>query len=268
MIPATRDSRCAGGFARIADRVSSPKPMCCRALQLSSLAHSMIRPPTSRGWRFTAAAPSLGCMPATNAHVFQRCRPADAQILEPVLRVRFPPIASAFESSPDRLDDKEVRLGIGHRGASIQKTAPYTARSSFRGGAQRRARNPFSRGRCSWFPGCLAALGPRNDEILQCKADVEVTPVGIVFLNQSDLPIAPPLLDLFFACDCRHRVIIALEPDEPIDAVSGGEASQQLVLMLVHPTDQIIGDAQIQRPVSPARKQINVVAQHCFPVCW
>src|SRR5207302_412145 len=105
-----------------------------------------------------------------------------------------------------------------------------------------------------------------NDEILQCKIDVEVTPVGIVLLDQSDLPIAPPLLDLFLACDGRYRVIIALEPDEPIDTVSGAESSQQLVFMLVHPTDQIIGHAQIQRPVSPARKQIDVVAQHCFSV--
>src|SRR5712692_10343356 len=36
-------------------------------------------------------------------------------------------------------------------------------RSSFRGAAQRRARNPYSRGLCSWVPGSRPAVGPRND---------------------------------------------------------------------------------------------------------
>src|SRR5437764_8256657 len=99
-------------------------------------------------------------------------------------------------SRASRADEKPALSGLiavllSHK---IPRVQPL---SSFRGGAQRRARNPFSRGRCSWIPGCLAALGPRNDEILQCKADVEVTPVGIALLDQSDLPIASPFLISF-----------------------------------------------------------------------
>src|SRR5262245_46654465 len=35
---------------------------------------------------------------------------------------------------------------------------------------QRRTRNPYSGGRCSWIPGCLASRGPRNDRAWQAAA--------------------------------------------------------------------------------------------------
>jgi hypothetical protein len=41
--------------------------------------------------------------------------------------------------------------------------SPKHALSSFREGAKRRARNPYSAALGLWIPGSLAALAPRND---------------------------------------------------------------------------------------------------------
>jgi len=95
-------------------------------------------------------------------------------------------------ASPESIFQRPVRMfsaaGVhGFRAASLRSapgmTKSCSARSrpwsSFRGALAhrrcatrqaharvrwegRRARNPFSRGGCSWIPGCRAALGPRN----------------------------------------------------------------------------------------------------------
>src|SRR5205085_9453209 len=55
-------------------------------------------------------------------------------------------------------DEENLRHGPSFRGLS------------FRGVAQPQAWNPYSRGRCSWIPGCLALLGPRNDDFEEASS--------------------------------------------------------------------------------------------------
>src|SRR5438128_423208 len=56
----------------------------------------------------------------------------------------------------------------------------------------------------------------------QCR--VQIAPVWVQFLDQPNFPIPTPLLELLFARNCVYRIVIALEPDQAIDAVSSSEA--------------------------------------------
>src|SRR4029077_2940415 len=47
------------------------------------------------------------------------------------------------------------------------------------------------------------------------------------------------------------------EPDQTIDTVPGREAARDLFPVLVNPADQVIGNADIERPVFPAGEDID-----------
>src|SRR5882672_11792590 len=49
---------------------------------------------------------------------------------------------------------------------------------------------------------------------------MKINPPRIFFFNQTNLPVAPPFLELFFASDGSCNIIIHLEPHEFVDAVS------------------------------------------------
>jgi hypothetical protein len=53
----------------------------------------------------------------------------------------------------------------------LDPRATGLTREAGRGQAPRRTRKPYSRGQCSWIPGCRAPLGPRNDELLGKAAE-------------------------------------------------------------------------------------------------
>ena len=93
--------------------------------------------------------------------------------------------------------------------------------------------------------------------MLWVKRRVQVEPVGIVRLDQPDLPVAAPFLDGFFARNGGCRVVVSLEPDETIDTVFGGEARKCFLFVLRYTPDEVFGDAEIQRSVLPAGDEID-----------
>src|SRR5690242_14497332 len=55
-------------------------------------------------------------------------------------------------------------------------------------------------------------------------ARIQVDPIRILFLDQPDLPGAPPFLDLFLAANGRLSLIVELEPHKAINVMLRGEA--------------------------------------------
>ena len=53
---------------------------------------------------------------------------------------------------------------------------------------------------------------------------VQISPIGILFFDQPNFPIPPPLLQRLLTSNCVARIIIGLEPHQTIDAVSSAEA--------------------------------------------
>src|SRR4051794_23414561 len=117
------------------------------------------------------------------------------------------------------------------------------------------------RGSCAWVPGSQLRRAPERRRSLRDRL-VQVAPFRILLFDEPDLPIAPPFLELFFAPDRGGGIVIDLEPDQTIDAVSPGEARDDFGLVLMDTADEIPGHAEIERPVSSAGEEIDVEGGH------
>lgn len=80
----------------------------------------------------------------------------------------------------------------------------------------------------------------------------------VVPLEQIDLPIALPLLELFFAAQRRGRSIVRLKPNQPLDLVSFRKAGDELVFVLPNPPRELRSRADIKRSVRFAGEEIDV----------
>jgi hypothetical protein len=73
-----------------------------------------------------------------------------------------------------------------------------------------------------------SSAAPRNDADsyfgIQKELFKQISPIGILFFDESDLPVSPPFLERLLTSNGVCRVIIGLEPDKTIDAISGPEA--------------------------------------------
>src|SRR5262245_53214812 len=112
--------------------------------------------------------------------------------------------------------------------------------------------------------GLAAARRPGMTEVRErrsartCQGLVKVDPVGIRPLDQIDLPLTAPLLELLLARDRVHGIVVAFEPDEKVHSMSRSESGNGVRSMLVHPTDQISGHADVERAVFAACKDVDV----------
>jgi hypothetical protein len=88
---------------------------------------------------------------------------------------------------------------------------------------------------------------------------VEIIPVGIIFLDQRNLPRARPLFQPFLAFDGIFGVFKLLEVNEFHDIVFLGEAFDQFQLMLADAPDEIAGHTNVERAASAAGKNVDVV---------
>src|SRR5438445_3621472 len=63
---------------------------------------------------------------------------------------------------------------------------------------------------------------------------VQISPIGILFFDEADFPVSPPLLKRLLTSNGVCRIIVNLEPDKAINTVSSAEAPHVVRLMLVH----------------------------------
>ena len=73
----------------------------------------------------------------------------------------------------------------------------------------------------------------------------QVSPVGILQSNQSNLLLATPSLDLLFSCYAGEHIAKRLKVNERIDLVATCEALDKTILVLTDSLSNIIGEANV-----------------------
>jgi hypothetical protein len=89
---------------------------------------------------------------------------------------------------------------------------------------------------------------------------IEVRPMRIVFLYQSDLPIASPSLELLLKADRLGHFAKATEEDEPVNAVGCRKALRTLRLVLSYATLKAVGDANVKGSKLLAGQDVDPIA--------
>jgi hypothetical protein len=91
----------------------------------------------------------------------------------------------------------------------------------------------------------------------QAQPHRQVPPFRVLGIDQVDLPLPAPILELLLANDGPFHVPEHLEMDEPEDGVARGEAGQQPFAMLHEPLEKVRRDANVNRAVLPVREKID-----------
>ena len=99
----------------------------------------------------------------------------------------------------------------------------------------------------------------RNDSVSMIEGEIEIFPVGVHFLDQPDLPVAAPLLELLLASDGFRDLIVGLVSDEAGHAVLRRKVVGKTLFMPENSARQIIRDARIQSAVAAAGEHVDVV---------
>ena len=112
-----------------------------------------------------------------------------------------------------------------------------------------------------WVPACAGMTGRRLGrkplERLKSKILRQIAPPGICSLDQTQLPRTVPLFELLFADDRRFHLLMDFEPDETFDPVCLAKAAERFVPVLVNASDQVRGDADIERAVTLRSKDVD-----------
>ena len=115
--------------------------------------------------------------------------------------------------------------------------------------------------------GPAARMSSVSRETSDEKSCVEIPPVRVLLLNQSDLPIPSPLFDCLLTGNCVGRIVISFEPHQPVDGVPSGRARNCARFVLVHATHKSVRNAKIER--SPAAgKVIDVIPASSDAQMW
>ena len=85
----------------------------------------------------------------------------------------------------------------------------------------------------------------------------QITPLRVRRLDQLDLPLPLPILDLLLARDRGVHRPGEFEPDERFDVIAFGEAVETAVVVLADALDQMRGDAGVERAVVCAGHDIG-----------
>jgi hypothetical protein len=107
------------------------------------------------------------------------------------------------------------------------------------------------------FAGMTVGLREGRQGIEAEQGYPQVVPVGIVALDQLDLPASMPVLHPLLPDDRRLDVFERFEVDEPLDAIAAGEAANGPNPMFVETPGEIGRNADIDRSVFSACQDID-----------
>ena len=93
----------------------------------------------------------------------------------------------------------------------------------------------------------------------------QIAPFRVLFLDQADLPVPPPLLERLFTGDRISRIVIALKPDQTLDAIFRREPRNRLALVLTDAANKIAGNPEIQRSMPSTGEKVDAI-RHRSPV--
>jgi len=110
------------------------------------------------------------------------------------------------------------------------------------------------------IPGPAEGRSPESIiTVLTCNAGIEIGPSGVGPFDQVDLPFATPLFEFLLASNRIEDVIVALEPNKNMNPVSRCEPTDCMGLVFICATDQVIGNAEIERPMLSTCDDVDVV---------
>ena len=94
---------------------------------------------------------------------------------------------------------------------------------------------------------------------LAIQRHVQIGPIRVHLLDQSNLPIAVPFLEALLP---RNRLVdpfISFVPDKSGYVIAGGEARNDLGSVLTHAARKIVGHAQVEGAMATACEEIDIV---------
>src|SRR5437899_771621 len=89
-----------------------------------------------------------------------------------------------------------------------------------------------------WVPACAGMTMERSRD----QSRRQVVPIGVVLLDQLDLPAPVPFLDVLFAQDRAFGIVAGLEIDEPIHAITLRKTGDVGSLVLGDAANEVVGD--------------------------
>src|SRR5262249_45619631 len=101
--------------------------------------------------------------------------------------------------------------------------------------------------------------GPSSRSCSYAQRIVEIVPAAILLFDQIDLPLAFVLLQSAFALNSGIDVCEDFEIDELRHAIAFGESGCGAFAMFPYAPDEIVGHANIKRPVLFAGEDVNIV---------
>src|SRR6185369_12643751 len=84
----------------------------------------------------------------------------------------------------------------------------------------------------------------------------------VVAQDESDLPCARPVFQVFLALDREADVVEVFDMNETLQAVFAREALREIRMVLNHALREIAGDADIQRAVWAIGEDVDPAAGH------
>jgi len=97
---------------------------------------------------------------------------------------------------------------------------------------------------------------------------IKVDPLWILLFNQPNLPGPPPLLQFLLARNRGCGIVVDFKPDQLVDGISFREASNRLALVLVHAANDVVRYAEVERSVSVACEEVDVVGPDLWMDGW
>ena len=98
---------------------------------------------------------------------------------------------------------------------------------------------------------------PIRSKRRQAQPHRQIRPMRIALVDQVDLPLPMPTLQLLLAHDRWLHVAEQLKVDKAMDGIARGESGERIVAMLPHSRDKIGRYTGVKSAVMPARKDID-----------
>src|SRR5205807_2197773 len=114
----------------------------------------------------------------------------------------------------------------------------------------------------------LGAFAPPRNDTSACNTQIKIDPAWVLLLDQTYLPVTPPLLQFFLSRDSGDRVVVDFERHQLVDGISRAKAFDGFGLVFISPADKIVGHAQIERAVFLACKEIDVIGHGSPSWLW
>jgi hypothetical protein len=91
----------------------------------------------------------------------------------------------------------------------------------------------------------------------QTQPDCQIRPMRVVRIDEVDLPLPVPALQLLLAQDRRFHFSKLFEMNEYVNGILGRETGVHVIAMLPNPSDEVGCNPDVDRAVRLARKDIS-----------